>query len=84
MLIQTLKMAAAKGKSGITPENVQKIASTSTFKIDGIYGPTEYPNATVYSYPTCLSMTESDGTKWTTAVPLTCSKKKLNPDMKLG
>jgi ABC-type branched-subunit amino acid transport system substrate-binding protein len=84
MLIQALKKVAAKGKSNITPENVQKAASTMTFKIDGIFGPTEYPNATVYSYPACLSMNESDGVKWTTAVPLTCDKTKFSPKTKLG
>jgi ABC-type branched-subunit amino acid transport system substrate-binding protein len=84
MLIQSLKKVAAKGKSNITPEAVQKAASTMTFKIDGVYGPSEYPNATVYSYPACLSMNESDGTAWKTVVPLTCSKDKFSPNLKLG
>jgi ABC-type branched-subunit amino acid transport system substrate-binding protein len=84
MLIQTLKKVAAKGKSNITPEAVQKAASKMTFEIDGVFGPTQYPNSTVYSYPACLAISESDGTTWKTAVPLTCSKKKHNPNLKLG
>ena len=52
MFIQALKKVAAKGKSNITPANVRKVASTLTWQIKGVAGPTTYPTATVGTFQT--------------------------------
>ncbi len=75
MFIQALKTAAKKGKSNITPEAVQKAASTQTWQIKGLAGPTKYPNSTVKSYPACTSLVLDDGTAWKTVQPFACSTK---------
>jgi ABC-type branched-subunit amino acid transport system substrate-binding protein len=76
MFIQALKTVAKKGKSNITPENVQKAAAKQTWQIQGLAGPTTYPNSTVSPYPTCTALTVSDGTTWKTVEPFACSKKQ--------
>ena len=43
MFIQALKTVAKKGKSNITPENVQKAASTMKWQIEGLDGPEGVP-----------------------------------------
>ena len=43
MFIATLKQLK-KQKMDITPENVQKVASKSTFEVKGLFGPTEFPD----------------------------------------
>jgi ABC-type branched-subunit amino acid transport system substrate-binding protein len=83
MFIQALKTVAKKGKSNITPENVRKAASTQTWKFDGVMGATQYPKTTVFSYPSCLAVYESNGTAWQTAVPLICSTKTYSPNLKV-
>jgi ABC-type branched-subunit amino acid transport system substrate-binding protein len=75
MFIQALKTAAKKGKSGITPENVQKAAMNQTWQLEGVAGPTIYPTATMASYASCNALVLSDGTAWKQVVPFTCSKK---------
>lgn len=77
MFIQALKTVAKKGKSNITPENVQKAAAKQTWKIKGLAGPTTYPQSTVSPYPTCTALTVSDGTTWKTVEPFACSKKQF-------
>jgi ABC-type branched-subunit amino acid transport system substrate-binding protein len=77
MFIAALKTVAKKGKSAITPEAVQKAASTQTWQIKGLAGPTSYPKATVSPYPTCTALTVSDGTTWKTVEPFACSKKQF-------
>jgi ABC-type branched-subunit amino acid transport system substrate-binding protein len=84
MFIQALKTAAKKGKSNITPENVQKAAAKQTWQIKGLSGPIAYPQATVYQFPACYSLFASDGTTWSTAVPYTCSTKKFKPVLESG
>jgi hypothetical protein len=76
MFIQALKTVSKKGKSAITPENIQKTASRQTWSIEGLAGPTAYPNATLVSYPACTALVLSDGTAWKTTVPYSCSKKQ--------
>lgn len=76
MFIQALKTIAKKGKSNITPENLQKAAMNQTWKIDGFAGPITYPNSTVAPYPTCNSEVLSNGTGWETVTPFGCSKKQ--------
>jgi len=75
MFISALKTAAKKGKSGITPENVQKAAARQTWILKGVAGPTIYPQASVSSYPACSAEVLSDGTSWKQVLPYTCSKK---------
>jgi len=72
-----LKTVAKKGKSAITPEAVQKVASTQTWQIKGLAGPTSYPKSTVSPYPTCTSLVVSDGSKWSTVEPFGCSNKQF-------
>jgi ABC-type branched-subunit amino acid transport system substrate-binding protein len=81
--LQVLKKVK-KNKMAITPENVQKVASTFTFELKGVKGPIEYPKATVMVFPACFSNFFSNGTKWETAVPYTCSTKTYSPNLKLG
>jgi ABC-type branched-subunit amino acid transport system substrate-binding protein len=78
MFIQALKKAAAKGKSGITPENVQKAAAHMKWQIKGLVGPQTYPQATAAPTPDCLSLVaDKDGSSWSTVLPYTCSAKKF-------
>jgi hypothetical protein len=84
MFIQALKTVAKKGKSNITPEAVQKAASTMTWQIKGFMGPIEYPKSTVMTHPACGTVAVSDGTTWVTKVPFSCSSKTYDPNMKLG
>src|SRR5262249_25249633 len=56
MFIAALKKAAAKGKSNITPEAVQKAAATTTWQIKGLVGPMTYPAASVLPTPSCISL----------------------------
>jgi len=77
MFISALKTVAKKGKSAITPEAVQKVASTQTWQIKGLAGPTSYPKSTVSPYPTCTSLVVSDGSKWSTVEPFGCSNKQF-------
>jgi ABC-type branched-subunit amino acid transport system substrate-binding protein len=76
MFIQALKTVAKKGKSNITPANVQKAAAKQTWQIKGLAGPTTYPQSTVSPYPTCTALALSDGTTWKTVEPFGCSKKQ--------
>jgi ABC-type branched-subunit amino acid transport system substrate-binding protein len=73
MFIQALKTVAKKGKANITPANVQKAAARQTWKLEGVAGPTKYPDSTVSSVQTCGSIFVSDGTQWNTEVPYGCS-----------
>jgi len=77
MFIQALKTVAKKGTSNITPENVQKAAAKQTWQIQGLAGPTTYPNSTVSPYPTCTALTVSDGTTWKSVENFACSKKQF-------
>jgi hypothetical protein len=79
-----LKAVAAKGKSNITPDNVRKYASTMTWKIDGLQGPTTYPRTSVMSYPSCGEVAYSDGTKWIQQIPYRCSRKTYPASLKVG
>jgi ABC-type branched-subunit amino acid transport system substrate-binding protein len=76
MFIQALKTVAKKGKSNITPVNVQQAAARMTWRIDGLAGPTRYPQSTGFAYPVCMTLLISDGTQWNTTVPYECSTKK--------
>jgi ABC-type branched-subunit amino acid transport system substrate-binding protein len=73
MFIQALKKAAAKGKSNITRDSVQKAASTMTWELKGIAGPTEFPASTVKATPMCREIVKSNGTAWQTVVPYSCN-----------
>jgi hypothetical protein len=73
MFVQALKTAAKNGKSNITRANVQKAASTMTWQIKDLAGPTKYPASTVAPTPTCREVVVSDGTAWNTVEPYTCN-----------
>jgi ABC-type branched-subunit amino acid transport system substrate-binding protein len=75
MFIQALKTVAKGGKNKITPEAVQAAAARQTWELKGVAGPTQYPKATVNTYPTCNSLFLSDGTAWNTVVDYGCSTK---------
>jgi ABC-type branched-subunit amino acid transport system substrate-binding protein len=82
--IQAVKAVAKGGTSKITPENVQKYASTMTWQIKGVIGPVQYPKSTVMPYPSCNTVLESDGTQWVTKVPYTCTTESVSPNIKVG
>ncbi|MDQ6527374.1 ABC transporter substrate-binding protein [Nocardioides sp. LHD-245] len=71
MFIDALKKVAADGKDEITPEAVRDAASTMTFEIEGLVGPTRYPDASAVATG-CRSVLESDGTRWQTVEEFTC------------
>jgi ABC-type branched-subunit amino acid transport system substrate-binding protein len=77
MFIQALKnLVHAKGKSFISPENVQQAAAHMTWEIKGQVGPTKYPESTVLPTPLCSAVVfNEDGTAWKTVVPYSCSSK---------
>jgi ABC-type branched-subunit amino acid transport system substrate-binding protein len=75
MFIEAVKQVLKQGgKQKLTPEAVQKVLSRMTWEIPGLAGPVEYPKATVVSYPTCSTLLESDGTKWTQISEYSCSR----------
>jgi ABC-type branched-subunit amino acid transport system substrate-binding protein len=76
IFITAVKKLVAKGKDYVTPENLQKVLSTITWKADGLGGPITYPASTVNPTPSCNALLEDkDGTSWTTVYPYTCSSK---------
>jgi len=78
MFISALEKVVAKsGKSGITPEAVQKAASTMTWQIKGLTGPVSYPKSSVVLWPYCNAIVGSDGTAWTQKEAYACSKKQF-------
>jgi ABC-type branched-subunit amino acid transport system substrate-binding protein len=83
VFIAALKKAAANGKSNITPEAVQKAASTLKWQLPG-FMKVEYPKATVMEFPACFSISQSDGTAWQPLALWTCSSKTYSPNLKLG
>jgi ABC-type branched-subunit amino acid transport system substrate-binding protein len=76
--ISALKIVAKKGKSNITPENVQKAASTMTWQMKGLTGPVSYPKSSVVLYPYCTAQVQAatDGSTWSQASPYACSSKQ--------
>jgi ABC-type branched-subunit amino acid transport system substrate-binding protein len=83
VFISALLKAAKSGKSGITPENVQKAASTLKWELPG-FMKTTYPKTTVMSWPSCFATSKSDGTTWNQVEPWTCSNKTFSPNLKVG
>ncbi len=67
-LVQLLK---ATGPD-LTPQRFQQVASTYTYKIPNVVGPTYYPAGFQAGAP-CGEMVYSNGTKWTVAVPYSCA-----------
>jgi ABC-type branched-subunit amino acid transport system substrate-binding protein len=76
MFIQALKTVARRGKAAITPANVQAAAARQTWRLDGVAGPTKYPDATVTTVQTCGALFLSDGTQWKTQEPFVCTAKR--------
>jgi len=78
MFISALKKAYAKdGAKGITPEKVRAAASTMTWEIKGLVGPTKYPESSVKPTPACGTLAKSDGTSWKTLIPFTCASRSF-------
>jgi len=69
---------AKDGKDAITPQAVRDAASTMTFEIEDLVGPTKYPAATVKS-PGCSSLMIDDGTQFKTITAFTCSARSFKP-----
>jgi hypothetical protein len=55
-----------------------------SWRIKGVIGPVQYPKATVQPYPLCQGVVVSDGAKWNTAEPYSCTTKSVSPDIALG
>jgi hypothetical protein len=83
VFVSALMKAAKKGKSGITPANVQKMASNLKWELPG-FMKTTYPKTTVMSWPSCFATSKSDGTTWNQVEPWTCSSKTYSPGLKVG
>jgi ABC-type branched-subunit amino acid transport system substrate-binding protein len=83
MFITALKKVAAKGKSNITPSNVQKAASTLNWSLPG-FMKISYPKATVMTYPQCNSLNLSNGTAWAPVEKYSCSTKTYSGKTKSG
>jgi ABC-type branched-subunit amino acid transport system substrate-binding protein len=78
MFITALKIAyEADGKAGITPEKVRAAAAGMTWEIEGLVGPTKYPESTVKPTPSCGTLAKSDGTKWITVREFSCSDRSF-------
>jgi branched-chain amino acid transport system substrate-binding protein len=67
MFIQILK----KVGPDLTPERFQQVASTYTYSITNVVGPTYYP-AGFQTGPPCGEMVYSNGTQWSVSVPFGC------------
>ena len=67
--------ALKKAGSNRTPESVQKAASTMTFEIKGLAGPTKYPDSHVIPTPSCGAIVLSDGTANSVVEPYACTTK---------
>jgi branched-chain amino acid transport system substrate-binding protein len=76
MFIQALKTVAAQGTDRISPENVRLAAANQTWEIEGLVGPTRYPESTVMPTPQCSALVLSDGTTWQTVAEFDCSEKQ--------
>jgi hypothetical protein len=76
MFIQALKTVAEKGEQYITPENVRLAAAHQTWEIEGLAGPTKYPDSTVMSTPACAGYALATATEWRTIVPFACTDKR--------
>jgi ABC-type branched-subunit amino acid transport system substrate-binding protein len=82
LFITALQKVAAKGKSNITPANVQKAASTLHWELPG-FMKVQYPKATVMQFPSCFSNTKSNGTAWVPINQWSCSNKTYSPNLKV-
>jgi ABC-type branched-subunit amino acid transport system substrate-binding protein len=83
VFITALKKVAAKGKSNITPENVQKAASTLHWELPG-FMKVEYPKATVMEFPACFANSKSNGSVWEPINTWKCSTRTFSPKLKIG
>jgi branched-chain amino acid transport system substrate-binding protein len=63
--------ALKKAGKNLTPEGMAKAMGSMTYQVPGIVGPTKYPVAQTQGAP-CGLLTQSDGTKYTIAVPYSC------------
>ena len=81
MFINTLKQLK-KSKQDITPENVQKVAAKTSFEVEGLFGPTKFPDSFVRPTPACTAIVSDNGTTWETVEPFVCSSKTFKVQQK--
>lgn len=81
IFISTLKQLK-KQKKDITPENVQALAAKSTYEVEGLFGPVDFPKAFVRSTPACTAIVQANGTSWDTVEPYVCSTKTFKVQQK--
>ena len=81
MFINTLKQLK-KSKQEITPENVQKVAAKTSFEVEGLFGPTKFPDSFVRPTPACTAIVSDNGTAWETVEPFVCSSKTFKVQQK--
>jgi branched-chain amino acid transport system substrate-binding protein len=77
MFIQALKKA---GKNP-TSQSIQKAASTMTYQIKGVVGPTKYPKSFTLASP-CATLSFSDGTSYKIVAPYKCYTNITIPGLK--
>jgi ABC-type branched-subunit amino acid transport system substrate-binding protein len=75
MFVDVLKKVGAD----LTPQRFQQVASTFTYSIPTVVGPTVFPAGFLTS-PSCSEIVGSDGTKWSVAVPYTCFNQSLKKE----
>jgi Periplasmic binding protein len=74
-LVQLLK---ATGPD-LTQQRFQQVASSFTYRIPNVVGPTYYPAGFQAGAP-CGEMVYSNGTKWTVSVPYSCASYDLKQE----
>ncbi|WP_214104212.1 ABC transporter substrate-binding protein [Acrocarpospora catenulata] len=76
MFIDALKIAANGGARNITPRAVRDAASTMTFEIKDLVGPTRYPDASSVATG-CRALLQATGTEWKTVQPFQCLEQRF-------
>lgn len=76
MFIQALATVAAQGTEFITPENVRQAAAQQTWEIEGLAGPTRYPESSVLPTPACGSIAKATAAGWEAVVEYSCTETR--------
>ncbi|HEX5586229.1 MAG TPA: ABC transporter substrate-binding protein [Acidimicrobiia bacterium] len=83
MLVAALRRVVRDDKA-VTGANVQRAAASMTFKVDGLYGPTKYPDSFVRSTQACSALVRDTGTSWDVVDPYACTTKTVPSDPRFG
>ncbi|MET0628248.1 MAG: ABC transporter substrate-binding protein [Acidimicrobiia bacterium] len=83
MLVAALRRVVRDDKT-ITPANVQHAAAAMTFRVEGLYGPTKYPDSFVRSTSACSALVLDTGQSWDVVDPYGCTKKTVPVDARFG